>query len=162
MKKPFPHRAYFPLIALTIFASTFYISQIILAPSGEEISNSTILDIFEKYSGLFGIGLGFLSMLLGYFLIGIKKLVRIGKIAILNPLVLILSHLPWLLFAIQLKYFENRYTDLAKAVIDFSATPMLYASIAIIVLGAIWLFVEFVKIFKGKAFLQVILFLPLF
>ncbi len=162
MKKPFPHGAYFPLIALIIFAGTFYLSQLLIAPSGDSISNSTILDIFEKYSGLFGIGLGFLSLLLCYVLIGIKKLVRIGKIAILNPLVLILSHLPWLLFAIQLKYKEPRYTDIAKAIIDFSATPMLYASIALIALATIWLLVEIIKIFKGKAFLPVILFLPLF
>lgn len=162
MKKPFPHGAYFPLIALILFAGTFYISQILLEPSGEEITNSMILDIFEKYSSLFGIGIAILSMITSYIIIGLKKLFRMGKFAILNPLVLILSYLPWLIFAIQLKYFENRYTDLAKAVIDYTSVPMLYASIGVLAISLIWFLIEFLKIFKGKAILPVVILLPLF
>jgi hypothetical protein len=162
MKKPFPHGSYYPLLAFLVFSVSFYLSQIYLSPTGEEITNSTILNIFEKYSAFFGIGLALLSMLLSYILILLKKLFRLGRLAILNPFVLILAYMSWLIFAIQLKYFENRYTDIAKAVIDFSATPMLYASIAVIALCIVWIFIEIVKIFKGKAFLPIIMLLPLF
>ncbi len=163
MKKSFLYGKSIPLLFAFIFAFLFYYFSITQTPTTGEITSDEIVNIFENYSKFFGIGLAFLSTIIAYFLILIKKLIGIGKLKILNVVVVLLSYLPWLIFAVQLLYYENQYTNIAKAIIFYTGAPMFYSSIIVFSLSGVWLLFEIFNILRKKAFiLPIIIFLPVF
>lgn len=137
----FFHSALFPLFTFFVYAGFFYLlfNGDIRVP---DMSNNEIVGIFQKYGVYAGLIIAFLSMLIMYVLYGIKKLVRLGKLGIINPIILALSFLPWYLFANQLVYHEKRYTDIARGLISFLGEPMLDATYLIFILSLLWLFAE--------------------
>lgn len=142
--------ALWPLLSWILFSLIFFGVYAYLAPSAKDIANEKVLEIFGSYSKFVGIAFGFLSMLGAYILFLIKKLVFKKKFAFINPLILAAVYLPWFLFARQLVYFENRYTDIARGVITYVGEPLWYSSIAVFGLAGLWFLLELVFAIKNK------------
>lgn len=164
----FLHSSLMPVLFWLLFAATFYffaydLSAIKLAT----ITNEEIADIFTKYSVYAGLILGLISMLGGYIAYLILKIFKLTKFSITFPLLAGLMILPWYLFARQLVYFENKYTDLARGLIYYVGDPLLTTTKFVFWLILIWALVLVIKLIikKGlgnKASLALMLVSPLF
>jgi hypothetical protein len=151
VKKSFINSAWFPLLGFLLYGVSFMIVYSNLDPVAKDITNATILKIFTDYSIYVGWVLGLLSMVVMYVLFLIKKLVRLGWLYILNPIILAVSILPWFLMARQLVYFEKRYIDIAKGLITYLGEPLLWTSYIIFAFAGVWLLAEIARlIFKKK------------
>ncbi len=96
-----------------------------LQPTGDDIGNSQIQDIAIIAGWAVGPAFALLSWVLVMALNGVRRLLRLRKIAWLHPVIAILGLLPWLLLGWQLTMNEPRYTPFARAVIDFAGKEML-------------------------------------
>jgi len=127
----------FPLLAWLIFAAAYYFNFNAIQRIAD-VSSAQLLDIFNKYGVYGGLLLGFISMILAYFLLGIKKLFRLSKFDIVNPIILVLVFLPWYFFGNELAK-EPRYSDIGRLVLDILVEPIQNASIFMLCLAALWL-----------------------
>lgn len=129
--------ALFPAVALFIFAFAYYLNFNEIARI-KDLTNAKFLEIFNNYGVYVGLMLGFLSMIFGYILLGLKKLVRLSKFSVVNPVILALIYAPWYFLAAALAK-EPRYTDIARLVLDFLAEPIHNASLFMLYIAAAWL-----------------------
>lgn len=87
----------------------------------------------HRYFALYGIyvplAVGLLSILKSYILLFIVHIIRLNY-TITKILIYLVIYGFWLTLAIQLQYFEPRYTDVAIVLIDAYAFPLLVASSA--------------------------------
>lgn len=88
---------------------------------------SSIYSYIAKYGIYVPIIIGTLSILKSYILLGLFYIIQIEWI-ISKILIYFLIYGFWLFFAIQLKYYEPRYTDIAIVIIDVYSLPLLIAS----------------------------------
>lgn len=88
---------------------------------------SSIYSYIAKYGIYVPIIIGILSILKSYILLGLFYIIQIEWI-ISKILIYFLIYGFWLFFAIQLKYYEPRYTDIAIVIIDVYSLPLLIAS----------------------------------
>lgn len=113
------------ILFIVLFGLSFRF-QAIMGEMGpvNDIENSEIRSIFEKYylfSGLiFGLLSGILFLVLNIFSRLAKKVSFYFKFAIIFA-----SIIPWYLFARQLVFKENRFADYAKAIISYIGYPLL-------------------------------------
>lgn len=114
----------FLLLAAVATASYFF-----LKPTGADISNSEIIRIFTLIGWFTGLAITVLSLILFGVLKLLQKIFGLSASLMASALVLLLSILPWLIFSWVL-LGEPRYTNIAKAIIDFIARPMLWGSLA--------------------------------
>jgi|GEM_PF-3400719 len=125
--------AWFPFLAAVVLAGVSVAAYAVLQPTGEDIGNSDI----QKYAKIGGWAVGplfgLLSLLIASILNLIRRIVRIRKVSLLHPVVVLLSVGTWLVFSWQLTD-EPRFTPIARAVIDFLARPLLWGSLAAVVL----------------------------
>ncbi len=154
VRKSFINTAWFPLLGFLLYGASFMWVYSNLDPEAKDITNATILKIFTDYSIYVGWALGLVSMLAMYILYLIKKLVRLGWLYLLNPIILVASVLPWFLMARQLVYFEKRYIDIAKGLITYLGEPLLQTSYIIFAVAGVWFLAEIarliIKIIKKK------------
>ena len=129
----------FPVVALLLFAFAYYLNFNAIERI-KDLTNGNLLKIFNTYGVYGGILLGLISMFIGYILLGLKKLFRLGKFSLVNPVLLILSYAPWYVLANALAS-EPRYTDLARLVLDFLVEPIRNASLFMFFVSAVWLVV---------------------
>jgi hypothetical protein len=133
--------AYFFLIF--IFLAFFYASFFIFWNKELNIQNFQMYDIFQKYWIFFPLIFGILALVSILLLFLIKSIFRLNFLLI-NIIIYLLVYWFFLAFGIQLKYFEPRYTDIAVALIDNYALPLIIASSASII------FVFIFSFFKKK------------
>ena len=88
---------------------------------------SSIYSYIAKYGIYVPIIIGILSILKSYILLGLFYIIQIDWI-VSKILIYFLIYGFWLFFAIQLKYYEPRYTDIAIVIIDVYSLPLLIAS----------------------------------
>ena len=88
---------------------------------------NSIYSYIAKYGIYVPIIIGTLSILKSYILLGLFYIIQIEWI-ISKILIYFLIYGFWLFFAIQLKYYEPRYTDIAIVIIDVYSLPLLIAS----------------------------------
>ena len=88
---------------------------------------NSIYSYIAKYGIYVPIIIGALSILKSYILLGLFYIIQIEWI-ISKILIYFLIYGFWLFFAIQLKYYEPRYTDIAIVIIDVYSLPLLIAS----------------------------------
>jgi len=139
-KAPGRWQSIFPVLAIVIFALTYYLSQgEVKGGQPDDISNREIVALFKKLNLYIGFALALSSFALYGLLIFVRRLFRLGKINLLRPFLLAGAFLPWFLLARQLVFFEPRYTDLARALIDFVGWPLYYGSLAGLITALIWL-----------------------
>jgi len=126
----------------------------------DDISSFKVKDIFSKYymySGfVFGLLSALLFLVLGAFARLFKKHAWIWKFT-----ALFLSVLPWLIFANQLVYHENRYADWAKGVISYIGYPLLPTATGLLIL--VMIIFAIIMVFKIKKFpkLMVLMLAPM-
>lgn len=129
------------LLFLLLFVGVFYWKK----PVSIEFNNDTIRSLFETYAVAVGPVLALLTFLGLYLIAGVKRVVGLRRFRILNPLVLLAVMLAWTAFGYQLAYREKLYTDIARGIIGYLATPLLYASAAVCVLAFLWFLVTLVR-----------------
>jgi len=98
---------------------------------------SSIYSYIAKYGIYVPIIIGVLSILKSYILLGLFYIIQIEWI-ISKILIYFLIYGFWLFFAIQLKYYEPRYTDIAIVIIDVYSLPLLIAS-SLTLVGVVFL-----------------------
>ena len=98
---------------------------------------SSIYSYIAKYGIYIPIIIGVLSILKSYILLGLFYIIQIEWI-ISKILIYFLIYGFWLFFAIQLKYYEPRYTDIAIVIIDVYSLPLLIAS-SLTLVGVVFL-----------------------
>ncbi len=129
--------AYFLLIF--IFLAFFYASFFIFWNKELNIQNFQMHDIFEKYWIYFPLVFGIVA-LIGTLLLFLIKIIFRLNLLVVSIIIYLLVYWFLLAFGIQLKYFEPRYTDIAIALIDNYALPLIIASSASIIFTFIFSF----------------------
>ncbi|NUJ97927.1 hypothetical protein HGA92_04035 [Candidatus Gracilibacteria bacterium] len=129
--------AYFLLIF--IFLAFFYASFFIFGNKELNIQNFQMHDIFEKYGIYFPLVFGIVA-LVGTLLLFLIKIIFRLNLLVVSIIIYLLVYGFLLAFGIQLKYFEPRYTDIAIALIDNYALPLIIASSASIIFTFIFSF----------------------
>jgi len=116
-----------PLTTALLLGVITTVVYILLAPTGFDISNGKMLDIFQKA----GYGVGFFVGILLLFEVGIlnllRRILRIHTIFLLHTPIVLLAIFPWILFSWDM-LGEPRYTNIAKGMIDFVARPLFWGS----------------------------------
>lgn len=125
-----------------LFAALFWLISFQYPADPGSIDSYRIVEIFQQYAAFAGIVLGFLSLLLMAGLSGIFSLLGMGESRFKKPVVIILGFSPWAAFGYQLVYREPRYANIAKAIIEYLGEPMLYAGLALVGLGLLWLVIS--------------------
>ena len=129
--------AWFPLLACIVFACATVVAFVILKPTGSDVANDAVLRAFKIAGWVAGPVMGLLSFLLIGILNLVRRLLRIRSVGIFHSIVIILGLAPWLIFGWELTTVEPRYTDFARAAIDFVGAPMLYGSLVACVCAAL-------------------------
>lgn len=88
---------------------------------------SSVYSYFTKYGIYVPLVVWLLSILKSYTLLFLMYILRINGL-ITKILIYLLIYGFWLVFAIQLQYYEPRYTDIAIVIIDAYSFPLLLAS----------------------------------
>jgi hypothetical protein len=149
-KKGFFSSPWLILIAALLYGGIYMAVYSYLKPVAKDIDNATILKIFTDYSIYVGWVLALVSMIAAYIVYLIKKIVRLGWLTPLNPIIWALAVLPWYLAARQLVFFEKRYIDIAKGLIDYVGQPLLLASYIVFAVTGVWLIASIVAMFVHK------------
>jgi hypothetical protein len=149
--KSFLQNALIPFLSTILFFVLFAI--IFLANQSSAIKSygagdSQALGIFSSYGLFFGLIFCAISLAGMYILYAIASVTKLTRYGFTNPIILILGYAPWLIFGIQLVFFEKKYIDLAKAIIYFEGYPMLYSSLIVVILAVALLVLSFLK--KGE------------
>lgn len=84
--------------------------------------------IFGTYGALAGLALGLVAYISSLLLYGFLKLIRLAKFNLANMLLLFLVYGAYLALAIELLYYEERFSALAIGIIFYIGYPLLYAS----------------------------------
>lgn len=117
-------------------------------PSIRDFGSSSIetaLKIAHSYGPYAGIGLGLVAFLVTGVLLLLLKIVRLAKFSLANVFLLLVVYGALLALAIELIYYEARYTVLALAVIFFVGKPLYYASIGALILAVLLYALCFLK-----------------
>lgn len=160
--------AWMPLIFGLFFAVVFYFfSYDLVGIKYSDITDPRVTDLFTKYTVYAGLAMGFISMIGAYILHFILKKLKLMKYSLSYPVLAWLMLLPWYLFARELVYFENEYTNIARGLINYIGDPLLSTTkfLAALVLVRFFLLTLagiLKKTFSKKAgTVAVILFLPI-
>lgn len=116
---------------LSFYAFYWYYKPVNLTGTG------SVYSYFTKYGIYVPLAIWFLSILKSYILLFLMYILRINGL-ITKILIYLLIYDFWLFFAIQLQYYEPRYTDIAIVIIDAYSFPLLLAS-SLTLLGVILL-----------------------
>lgn len=122
------------LVFWLFFVLLFYIAFWYYKPMNLS-GNSSIYTYYSKYGIFIPIIIGIIAIIKSYILLLLFSLIRL-KYIIIKILIYFLIYGFWLIFAIQLKYYEPRYTDIAIVIIDAYSFPLLLAS-SITLIGVI-------------------------
>jgi hypothetical protein len=148
-KKSFFYSGWWTALTFVLFGLLYLIVAFVVKPQDSDIGNEQVLEYFDKFSPYAGFVFGLLLMIVQYLLHLVKIIVRL-KYKIMYPVILFLSSSLFLALAIQFVYFEKRYTDIARGVIDFIGYPLFYATIITCGLALIWLIVKLILHFVKK------------
>lgn len=154
IKKSFFDRWFFPLIISIIFSAIFvalymYYKESAIITSGIT-GNIKVSNIFETYGIYVGLVLWLLSLITIHLLFLIKFLLWLRRFTILNPFIYLVVYGGIFWFGYFLAYFEPRYTDIGRAIIDFFSRPLMYTSLVIIIFSIIWFLFAIIKIILWK------------
>jgi hypothetical protein len=136
-----------------VFAGVFYFfAYDLVTIKHSDITDAGIAKIFSQYSIYSGLVLGLISMIGGYIVYLVLKIFKLNRFSLIYPILATLMTLPWYLFARQLVFFENKYTDLARGLIYFLGEPLLSTTKFMFWLILFWILIFIVGfvIKKGK------------
>ncbi|MFH1046714.1 MAG: hypothetical protein V1738_00260 [Patescibacteria group bacterium] len=93
--------------------------------------------IAGTWGAVVGVGLGLISLLVSLVLLGLLKLTKLARFAWAHVIALLVAYGGWLIFGIELLYFENRFSAIAIGIIFFVGRPMYIAAIVTLVVLAL-------------------------
>lgn len=147
----FLYSALMPVLFWLIFGGLFYFfSYDLVTIKFKEITDPRVTNIFIKYDVYVGLLLGFLSMIGGYIVYLILVKLKLKKYNLIFPLLAGFMTLPWYLFARQLVYFENKFTDMARGIIIYIGGPLLSTTKVLAWLILIWTIIILTKMLIKK------------
>lgn len=120
---------WYPFLTALVLGGVTASAYALLKPDGADVGNSQIVEIFTIAGWAAGPVVALLSLILAGILNLIRRIVRLRQAAVLHPVTVLLSVMPWLVFSWQLTD-EPRFTAFARAAIDFVGRPMLWGSLA--------------------------------
>lgn len=129
------------LLFLAVFLGTYFLQD----TTSIVINNPTIQEVFTKYGLLAGPALALAALLAMYLLAGIKRIIGLRRVRLLNPLLILAIMGPLLAFALQLQFREPKYTDIARGIIGYFALPLLLAAGIVCIVSILWLIVLLVR-----------------
>lgn len=106
-------------------------------PSIRNFGSGTALTIKElalTWGPLVGLGLGLVAWIISLVYLGIIKLIRLAKYNLISMAGLILIYGAYLALAIELIYFETRYSAITIGIIIFVGYPLFHSAIATLAL----------------------------
>lgn len=121
--------AWFPLLTAVLLGGVTCAALAALRPDAALIGNEQIARVVRIAAWGIGPAAALLSLILAGVLNLLRRIVRLRRVAVLHPVVALLSVAPWLALSWQLTD-EPRYTAIARAVIDFAARPLLWGALA--------------------------------
>ncbi len=124
-----------------IFIAVFYASYFIFWNKELSIANFQIKEIFQKYNIYFPLAFWLIALIFSAILLFIKFILRLNFLLV-NIIIYLLVYWFFLILWIQLQYFEPRYTDIAIALIDNYALPLIIASSTTIIFTFIFSFLK--------------------
>ncbi len=131
-----------PLILWIVFVATFY--WLYFSFSKElwtDIVSMKVTDFAKKYGVFIPALYWVLTIIIHYILNFVRWIIRLK--CFISSLVLVFIVYWFNLFMwIQLMFYEPRYTDVAKFIIDSYSKPILWASIATLLLSFVFLFIK--------------------
>lgn len=122
--------AWFPFLTALLLGGVSVAAYALLKPTPDNISNGEIIRAFTIAGWVAGPAVALIGWLLMMILNLLRRLLRIRKVNVFHPLVVILGIAPGVFLAMDLTIFENRYTPFARAAIDFVGRPLLWGSLA--------------------------------
>lgn len=125
--------AWFPFFIALVMAGVTVAAYAALKPTGEDVTNHQVLQAFKIAAWAVGPVMGLLSLLLMGLLNLIRRMLRLRKVALLHPAVVLVGVLPWFIFGWSLTG-EPRYTTFARAAIEFVGRPMLWGALVALLL----------------------------
>ncbi|MBU1895493.1 hypothetical protein KJ641_01330 [Patescibacteria group bacterium] len=150
-RKCYLHSALMPILFWLIFGGLFYFfAYDLVTIKFDGVTDPRFIDIFTKYSVYMGLILGLLSMIGGYIVYFILVKLKLKKFTIIFPLLAGLMTLPWYLFARQLIFFENKFTDMARGIIFYIGGPLLSTTKVLAWLILIWAVIVLIKMIIKK------------
>lgn len=121
--------AWFPFLICLVLAGTTAGAFALLAPTGENVGNSEIV----KWVGLGAWATGPIAGTLSFLAIGIlnlvRRIVRLRRVNLLHPVVILLGVGFWVAAAWILAG-EAPFTPIARAIVPYVARPLLWGSLA--------------------------------
>lgn len=152
-RKCYLHSALMPVLFWLIFGGLFYFfSYDLVTIKFREITDPRVTNIFTKYNVYVGLILGLLSMIGGYIVYLILLKLKLKKHTLIFPLLAGLMTLPWYLFARQLVYFENKFTDMARGIIFYIGGPLLSTTKVLAWMILIWVIIILAKMIIKKGY----------
>lgn len=131
------YNSYFLLFAL-LFMVAFY--WVYFATWANKIAtNYNLNDFFVSYWNLLPLVLWVLSIALSYILLSVFVIIRISWF-ITKLCTYFAIYGLWLALWIQLKYYEPRFTDVAKFLIDHYSFPLIISSASVILIVIVFSF----------------------
>ncbi len=121
--------AWFPIVACALLAGVTAGAFAMLKPTGADVGNQQVVDAFKIAGWAAGPAIGLVSLILMFILNGIRRILKVRRVNLLHPVVVLVGILPWLCLAWAITG-EPRFTPFARAAIDFVARPMLWGALA--------------------------------
>lgn len=131
-----------PLILWIVFTATFYWLYFTLSKElSPDIVSLKVTDFAKKYGFLIPLAYWILSIIIHYLLFFIRWIIRLK--CFLSSLILVFIIYWFNLFMwIQLMFYEPKYTDVAKFIIDSFAKPILWASALTLLLSFVFILIK--------------------
>jgi hypothetical protein len=146
------------------YAAVFYLYKVDLQleflQSADEVPSirsfgsnavSQMQEVALSWGALAGIGIGLLAFVGSLILLGIVKAAKLSGRAWAHVVALVLAYGLWLAFAIELLYFENRFSAIAIGIIVFVGRPLYVAAIsALLAAAAFYLLPSLIRLIKRE------------
>jgi len=131
-----------PLILWIVFVATFYWLYFTFSKElGTDIVSMKVTDFAKKYGVFIPALYWILTIIIHYILNFVRWIIRLK--CFVSSLVLVFIVYWFNLFMwIQLMFYESRYTDVAKFIIDSYSKPILWASAVTLLLSFVFLFIK--------------------
>ena len=120
--------AWFPLLMCLVLAGVTAAAFALLRPTGADVNNDQIVKAFQIAGWAVGPVIGLLSFIVICIVNLIRRIMRLRKVTLLHPVIVLIGIGPWLVFS-WVMLDEPRYTPFARAAIDFVGRPMLWGSL---------------------------------
>jgi hypothetical protein len=131
--KKFLGSFWFTLLMCLVMGGVTALAVVMLKPTGAEIDNYQLKMAMQIAAWAAGPVMFVVSLILIGILNLIRRIVRLRRVPLLHPIIIIIGLGVWFVFAWVITD-EPLYTDFARGAIEFVARPMLWGSMVAILL----------------------------